>query len=224
MLYEQDLLDGKNKKLLEFINPKKQDKILVIGTGVYPKIEQILFEKYGCKKIVSGDIEKVNIKNARKILPELKFVRLDAQKELEFKKNSFDKIIFTDVLEHLKNQRIILREISRILKSDGKLILSVPKKRWFNVFSPITWVQHEREYSEKRIKKVLEKNGFKIKKIFVGGSIFSLFNLWLHLFYKYFLRKLHPELFFRKQIDVSYKTGHRGKGTDIIILAKPFSD
>jgi ubiquinone/menaquinone biosynthesis C-methylase UbiE len=215
-----EILDGKNERLLKFISPKKKEKILVIGTGVYPKIERLLLEKFGCAEIVSGDLDLKNVNNAKKILPKLKFIQLNIQKKLPFKKSSFDKIIFTDVLEHLANEKIALKEINRVLKNEGALILSVPKSRWFSFLSPVTLFQHKREYSEKSLKKVLSLNGFFIQKLFVGGNIYNILNLWIHLFFKYFLRKLHPSLFFQKRIDASYLPTFKGKGTDIIVLAK----
>jgi ubiquinone/menaquinone biosynthesis C-methylase UbiE len=215
-----EILDGKNEMLLRFISPKKKEKILVIGTGVYPKIERLLLEKFGCAEIVSGDLDLKNVNNAKKILPKLKFIQLNIQKKLPFAKSSFDKIIFTDVLEHLANEKIALKEINRVLKNEGALILSVPKRRWFSFLSPVTLFQHKREYSEKSLKKVLSLNGFMIQRIFVGGNIYNILNLWIHLFFKYFLRKLHPALFFQKRIDASYLPTFKGKGTDIIVLAK----
>ena len=160
--------DGKTKRLLEFIACKKSDRILVVGTGVYPKIEEILSKKFGCNNITSGDIDRTNVKKGKKLLPELAFLVLDAQEEFPFKAESFDKIIFTDVLEHLSNERIALQEISRVLARDGRLILSVPKWRWFNLFSPITLIQHKREYNEKGLTFLLKSRGLKVKKMFVA--------------------------------------------------------
>lgn len=213
-------LDERTKRILEFISPKKADKILVIGTGVYPRIEYILFNSFKCKNITSGDIDLKNIRNAEKLLPQLKFVYLDAQKKFPFKNNSFDKVILTEVLEHLNDENIALSEIRRVLKAGGKLIISVPKRRWFNIFSPISWIQHKREYSEKRISGVLSENGFRIKKLLAGGNIFDLFNLWLHLILKHLFGRLHIDYFFQDAIDKSYKQGFKGEGTDIIIQAE----
>lgn len=214
-------LDEKYKRLLEFIEPKNTDEILVIGTGVFPQIEFFLHNEFKCKKITSGDIDRKNIINGKKILPELNFVFLDAQKKFPFKEEHFDKVIFTEVLEHLKDERIALKEIRRVLKKDGKLILSVPKRRWFNeMLSPITRLQHKREYTEKKIIETLNKNGFKIEKMFIGGCFYELPNLWLHLILKYFFNKLHTELFFREKIGKAYKKNFKGRGTDIIIKAK----
>ncbi len=116
----------------------------------------------------------------------------------------------------MNDEKNALSEISRILNKNGKLILSVPKKRWFNVFSPITWVQHKREYNEEEITNLLKRNSFKVERIFVGGCVYDLFNLWFHLIYKYFLGKLEDN-FFKSKINKSW--GEQRKGTDILIKA-----
>jgi SAM-dependent methyltransferase len=126
----------------------------------------------------------------------------------------------TEVLEHLKKEDVTLKEIRRVLKNDGKLILSVPKKRWFNFFNPVSWLQHEREYSEGSIRKILEKNKFRINKIFVGGDFWELINLWMHLIFKHFLGKLHIDSFFPERINKTYKKNFKGRGFDIIIQAE----
>ena len=207
-------LDKRSKKLLELIDARKKDKILVIGTGVFPKIEYFLKDKV--KNITSVDIDKKNLENAKKILLKVDFRFLNAEKKFNLNQE-FDKVIFTEVLEHLRNEENALSEINRILRKNGVLIISVPKKRWFNIFSPISWFQHKREYNEKQIIKLLKANKFKTEKIIIGGNIYDLFNLWLHLIYKYFFRKLRDD-FFREKINQSWK--RQGKGTDILIKAE----
>ena len=220
----QIVLDEKHKRVLDFISPKREDKILVIGTGVYPKIEKFLYEKFKCEKITSGDIDKKNIENGKNLFPKLNFIYLDAQKRFELKDNTFDAVVMTEVLEHLKYEKIVLGEIKRVLHKNGRLIISVPKTRWFNLFNPITHIQHFREYNEKSIEKVLKENGFYIQKQLVGGNIYELLNLWIHLLLKYGFRTLKVNPFFEKNIERSWKKNYSGKGTDIILIAKKINN
>ena len=216
-------LDERNKRINELINPSKKEKFLIIGTGVCPKTEFFLSKIYKCNDIISGDIDEKNLKNGKKFLPEVDFIYLNAQKKFPLENQSFDKVIMTEVLEHLRNERFILQEISRVLKKNGKLILSVPKRRWFNVLSPITHVQHFREYDEKRIRDVLKKNDFVVEEMFVGGNIFDLIGLWIHLILKYGFGKMHLDPFFKKQVEKSFKRDFKGDGTDILVKAKKYN-
>jgi len=56
------------------------------------------------------------------------FVRLGNVCELPYEDNSFDAAMFLDALEHIefKNQPLALREIYRVLKPGGQLLLAVP--------------------------------------------------------------------------------------------------
>ena len=78
------VLDERNKRLLKLISPRKNQRILVIGTGVFPKIEYFLYKNYGCKEIIGTDIDIRNLNNAKKYLQELSFDFLDAQKKFIF--------------------------------------------------------------------------------------------------------------------------------------------
>lgn len=50
----------------------------------------------------------------------------DIQKQTEYPNEYFDLISALDVLEHIRKPRIALDEIKRILKNNGKLIITVP--------------------------------------------------------------------------------------------------
>jgi len=52
-------------------------------------------------------------------------IRGIAQK-LPFKANVFDRVLLSEVLEHIFEREEVLREIWRVLKLDGQLIVSVP--------------------------------------------------------------------------------------------------
>jgi SAM-dependent methyltransferase len=54
----------------------------------------------------------------------------DLNRPLKFPDDSFDTVLLTDVLEHISNPFQLVGEISRVLKSGGKLILGVPFFYW----------------------------------------------------------------------------------------------
>ncbi|MBR9682920.1 class I SAM-dependent methyltransferase [Candidatus Woesearchaeota archaeon] len=55
----------------------------------------------------------------------LKVVHSDAH-NLPFKNNSFDAVFCNTVLEHVKEPNQIIKEIKRVLKPQGKLLISIP--------------------------------------------------------------------------------------------------
>jgi len=114
--YSVPEMNERDKRIIELIEARPKEKILIVGTGVFPKIEYFLYNQFKCKNIVSGDISQKNLINGKKKLPEVNFVFLDAQKKFNFNDTFFDKVILTEVLEHLRNEDIALREIRRVLK------------------------------------------------------------------------------------------------------------
>lgn len=90
----------------------------------------------------------------------------DLNQPLPFNDNEFDVIIISDVLEHIAEPDVLFREIARILKKDGKLLLNVP----------FFYLIHEHpydffRYTEFALKRFLAKNDLKL--VFfdaIGGS------------------------------------------------------
>ena len=76
-----------------------------------------------------------------------------------FPDRNFDGIVCNQVLEHVFTPDQFLGEIHRVLKPDGKLLLTVP----------FVWDEHEQpwdyaRYSSFGLKSLLEKNGFVVLK------------------------------------------------------------
>jgi len=74
-----------------------------------------------------------------------------------FKGAEFDSVVANEVLEHVFNPEVFLRETNRVLKINGHFLLTVP----------FVWDEHEQpfdyaRYSSFGIKYILEKHGFKV--------------------------------------------------------------
>lgn len=93
----------------------------------------------------------------------------------KFKKNSVDSVFMWDVIEHLAEPDVYLQRISEILKPGGHLVFTtgnigrlVPrlrKDKWRMIHPPT----HIYYFSDKTVTKLLEKYGFKVKKIYHKG-------------------------------------------------------
>jgi ubiquinone/menaquinone biosynthesis C-methylase UbiE len=75
------------------------------------------------KKCIGFDYGVVSAKIAKE--KGLEIFQADARK-MPFKSGTFNSITCLDVIEHIPNPDIAIREISRVLKKDGKLILMTP--------------------------------------------------------------------------------------------------
>ncbi len=80
-------------------------------------------------------------------------------KSFPFQDNSFDSIICTEVLEHIFNPDEFLSEINRVLKPNGKILLT----------TPFVWYEHSEPYDYGRyssfgLSSILNKHKFQILK------------------------------------------------------------
>lgn len=127
-----------------------------------------------CRKIIGVDHDKKQLAiawaSARdKKISNAQFVIQDLEKKLNFDPNSFDKVIFLDVLEHIVNRSRILKEIRRVLKPGGLVFLAVPNigTSWKRLQQSVGLngyadPDHKIEYTESQIRKDLGRAGFTI--------------------------------------------------------------
>lgn len=101
---------------------KAGEKVLDLGCGD-GAVGAYLQKNIGVN-IVCADISKTALSKAKN--KGLKTVLLNAEIKLPFKNSEFDKVFWGDNVEHLFSPEDTLKEIKRVLKNDGKLILSCP--------------------------------------------------------------------------------------------------
>ena len=90
------------------------------------------------------------------------------------------------MLEHLKDDKKALKELKRVLKKDGKLLITVPNKNFPFLWDPLNWLlmkffnthinkniwwlagiwaDHEKLYSTTQLSQLLKESGFKLGHI-----------------------------------------------------------
>lgn len=110
----------RNKDLLSLFH--NGEKILDVGCGD-GTVDQYLKDHVGVD-IVGVDISKEAIKKAKH--KGLEALVCDVEKRLPFKNETFDTVFWGDNIEHLFDPKTTAREIRRVLKKNGKLVLSCP--------------------------------------------------------------------------------------------------
>lgn len=100
-------------------------------------------KEYPEKQFVGIDYYLENIRLAKFLNPGIqdRFVQMSVY-DLEFEDSSIDCITFQEVIEHLEGAAIALKEINRVLRPGGTLILSTNnayywKDKWFYYLSEI---------------------------------------------------------------------------------------
>jgi len=99
-------------------NIKVADKILDLGGGS-GRIASFFINK--AREITVVDSSRGMIKQCEK-RKGINCILADAE-NLPFRDGYFDKIIIVDALHHFHNQESVIREVARVLKKEGKLVI-----------------------------------------------------------------------------------------------------
>jgi SAM-dependent methyltransferase len=85
-------------------------------------------------EVVGADPHAGYLRAARRQHPDLTLVQVGDR--LPFADAVFDSVTMLDVLEHTRSERETLAEVSRVLRPDGLLVLTVPARHVFSFLDP----------------------------------------------------------------------------------------
>jgi SAM-dependent methyltransferase len=165
-----------------YINVKKYSKFvsgktLDVGSGSKPYIG--LFSEV--TSYIGMDIEQSGHKHQREYID----VFYDGE-TFPFEENTFDSLVFFEVLEHVFNPDTFFKQISKVVKPGGNCLVTIP----------FIWGEHEQPYDFARyssfgLKHMFDKHGFEIvehKKYLTDFRlIFLLINSYLYTTFKKYL-------------------------------------
>lgn len=179
-------LKRRARRIITDLDPKSGEELIDIGCGdgyylhLLSRLHIPKLHLSGTDFDIQG-LEKTNVNLKRK---NIKILPGDLMKKLPFKNSTFDKTVMSEVAEHLPNDVKGLKEVHRILKPGAVLCLTVPHANYPFLWDPLNWMlehffnfhiksgffagiwnQHIRLYRPDQIKQVLEKAGFKVKKL-----------------------------------------------------------
>ncbi len=138
-------------------------KVLEIGTGSGYGIE-IISKK--TDEFVTIDKHNENIKLIDGEGQNVKFLQMKVPPFTDIKDESFDFVISFQVIEHIKKDKKFVREIARVLKPDGKFVVTTPNKKMSLTRNP--W--HVREYLIDELETLLLTEFKKVEKLGVFGN------------------------------------------------------
>lgn len=100
-------------------------------------------------------------------------VKQGAIEKLPYENESFDLVTALDVLEHLDDDAGGLREMHRVLRTDGTLLLFVPAFMFlWGVQDDVS--NHRRRYRLPALRRLLEDAGFKVEKASYANITFFM--------------------------------------------------
>jgi SAM-dependent methyltransferase len=160
----------------------RSGRILDIGCGSYPYflINTKFKEKYG----IDPSVDLSLIKDSSVII---KKIRIN-KNTLPFKNDYFDIISMLAVFEHISHSELIpvIKEIKRMLRIDGKLIITTPapwadkllhRMAIVGLISSEEIHEHKHNHSKLKIEDILSNAGFETDKIKCGYFELGM-NMW----------------------------------------------
>lgn len=130
----------------------------------------------GAKTVVGADVSDDAVSRANRVYgsSQLSYCLADATKKLPFDDDSFDVIICFETIEHIQSHEYFVNELTRVLKTDGLLIMSTPDKD-HPASQNSTNQFHEKELTETEFVDLLSSHFTHIQKryqrFFVGSMI-----------------------------------------------------
>jgi ubiquinone/menaquinone biosynthesis C-methylase UbiE len=127
-------------------------------------------------KLSAVDLSPVLVNNTRQRVPDAD-VRVADIEALPFSDAAFDAVFATEVMEHLPDPVKALREVRRVLKPGGWLLVSLPNRDWFHFkeyissreqFQPVD----DRFYGVAEFEAALGEAGFQVRKVRGGERLY----------------------------------------------------
>lgn len=170
---------------LDVLRKGGPQNVLDFGCGAGDAVGRFLLEGHN---VTGVDISPVGIELAKQRVPNATFLAVDGETQLPFCDSTFDACFSSEVIEHLLDVTSFLREVRRVLRPGGTLMLTTPFHglaknlalvvlafdRHFNVEG-----EHIRFFSRESLESLLLREGFETES-FKGIGRFPF--LWKTMF------------------------------------------
>ncbi len=179
MLIELERARRFNLWMGDTLRPFIGDRVLEIGAGIGNLTNQFIpREQY-----VASDINPHYLRYLQSYSfgkPYLYVLEIDASKPDNFRglENQFDTALMINVLEHVPDEQVALRNLWDSLKPGGRAVILVPQHpALYGTLDEV--LEHRERYTIQKLERSLGEAGFRVEKIF-DFNRFSVPGWWLN--------------------------------------------
>ena len=168
--------------LLDYLELHDGERVLDCGCGM--GVYLLLMSRLRALDLHGADGDLARLRWAQRERLPAALAEIDIHR-LPYADASFDKVLMSEVLEHLADDRAALREVYRVLKPGGLLALSVPHADYPFLWDPINktlealglrplrgpgpiagiWSNHWRLYHPSELRALLADSGFAVEML-----------------------------------------------------------
>jgi 2-polyprenyl-3-methyl-5-hydroxy-6-metoxy-1,4-benzoquinol methylase len=170
-------------EILKILNNMGVERVADIGSGNGSLCAELAKNNFYC---IGIEYDKGGVEVSKKNYPAINFYNLGVQDDaasLINKEGKFDAVVSTEVIEHLFSPHLLPLFAQKILKPNGKLIITTPYhgylknillsifNKWDSHHTPLWEGGHIKFWSRMTLQKLLEKNGFKVVEFQGAGRV-----------------------------------------------------
>lgn len=168
-------------KLASYLNNLPKGRVIMdlgCGTG---DLTRYLAEHFKQHIFIGEDIHDTTLNYAKQFKQENTSYMKGGEYKIPVNNNSIDFVFAHEVIEHINNDKLFTKEIRRILKKNGVIVITTPNRN--KVPFENTNPDHKRHYVVQELTKLFTSSGFKILSVNyrwpkLSRTIDRLFNNW----------------------------------------------
>jgi glycosyltransferase involved in cell wall biosynthesis len=163
-----------NNWMAEVIRPFLGTRLLEIGSGTGNLTRRLVPRDV----YVASDVNPLYLKTLENLTSDRPYLAArytDVTDLASFPSlaGGFDSVVCLNVVEHVDDDLLALRNIRNVLSRDGRAVVLVPQGPWnFGTLDEV--LGHKRRYTEASLRKVAEEAGFTVKKVVRFNRISSI--------------------------------------------------
>jgi SAM-dependent methyltransferase len=127
------------RTVLDYLDIQPTDRILDCGCGLGWFLK-VIGELYDCR-LFGTDNDRSRLEVARSELASRAPLAAADIFHLPFADGTFDKVVLSEVLEHLPDDFAGLQEVKRVVRTGGTIAITVPNHDYPVLWDPINWVR-----------------------------------------------------------------------------------